>query len=430
MIRIPWDRLKADDFVYSRPFSDTAVERIVEDVRERGDTAVFEYTLKYDRVKLSHLRVPIEQIRKAGAEMEPTLMGGMKKMCANLRKFAERQKRGFADFVIETEPGVKTGQKVVPIDRVGVYVPGGRYPLFSSLLMAAIPARVAGVDQIAVASPPDSEGNIHPSVLAAAQLADVDEIYTMGGAQAIAALAFGTSSVYRVNKIVGPGNRFVNMAKKIVYGQVGIDFIAGPSEILILADGSAEPRLIAADLIAQAEHDPDAIPILVTNSETLADSVVQEVERQLASLEICETARAALDRNGRVILVDTLDDAVSFANNRAPEHLELFVRKPELLESRLRNFGSLFIGPLSAEILGDYTSGLNHILPTGNAARYTGGLGVKDFMKVQTTLEVDRRGLLNIGPAAVRLAQWEKLQGHARSVQLRLEEATGSLEKD
>ncbi len=396
------------------------MERIVEDVRERGDDAVYDYTLKYDRVKLQNLRVPLEQIRTAGVGLEIAVLDGLKKMATNLRYFAERQKIGLSDFVIETEPGVKTGQRVVPIDRVGVYVPGGRYPLFSSLLMSAIPARVAGVEQIAVCSPPDPSGNIHPAVLAAAHLVGVDEIYTIGGAQAIAALAFGTSSVNRVDKIVGPGNRFVNMAKKIVFGQVGIDFIAGPTEILIIADECAHPTFIAADLIAQAEHDPDAVSILITTSENLADSVEEETERQLNCLETGETARKSLDQNGCIVVVDMLEDAVNVANRRAPEHLELCVREPHRLKEKLHCFGSLFIGPLTAETLGDYTSGLNHILPTGAAARYTGGLGVKDFLKVLTTLEVNRSGLFNIGPAAVCLAQSEKLPGHARSLQLRL----------
>ncbi len=420
MKRICNSPLNPDYLKSVRPSFDPLVERIVEDVRERGDDAVYDYTLKYDGVKLQNLRVPLEQIRTAGAGLEIAVLDGLKKMATNLRYFAERQKMGLSDFVIETEPGVKTGQRVVPIDRVGVYVPGGRYPLFSSLLMSVIPARVAGVDQIAVCSPPDPSGKIHPAVLAAAHLVGVDEIYTIGGAQAIAALAFGTSSVNRVDKIVGPGNRFVNMAKKIVFGQVGIDFIAGPTEILIIADECAHPTFIAADLIAQAEHDPDAVSILITTSENLADSVEEEMERQLNCLETGETARKSLDQNGCIVVVDMLEDAVNVANRRAPEHLELCVREPHRLKEKLHCFGSLFIGPLTAETLGDYTSGLNHILPTGAAARYTGGLGVKDFLKVLTTLEVNRSGLFNIGPAAVCLAQSEKLPGHARSLQLRL----------
>lgn len=429
MKRIHYSPLNPDYLKSARPSFDQLVERIVEDVRERGDEAVYDYTLKYDGVKLQYLRVPLEQIRTAGAGLETSVLNGLEKMATNLRHFAERQKIGLSDFVIETEPGVKTGQRVVPIDRVGVYVPGGRYPLFSSLLMSAIPARVAGVDQIAVCSPPDPSGKIHPAVLAAAHLAEVDEIYTIGGAQAIAALAFGTSSINRVDKIVGPGNRFVNMAKKIVFGQVGIDFIAGPTEILIIADESAHPNFLAADLIAQAEHDPDAVSILVTTSETLADSVEGEMERQLNCLETGEIARKSLDQNGCIVVVDMLDDAVNVANRRAPEHLELCVREPHRLKEKLHCFGSLFIGPLTAETLGDYTSGLNHILPTGAAARYTGGLGVKDFLKVMTTLEVDRSGLFNIGPAAVCLAQSEKLPGHARSLQLRLGDVLNSKHK-
>ena len=422
MIRQSLDRIESGDMIIFSPYIDPQVERIVEDVRERGDEAVREYTQKYDGAKLNHLRVPLEQIRNAAKGLDRAVVDGLRKMAANLARFAERQRRDLSDFVIETEPGVKTGQRIVPIERVGVYVPGGRYPLFSSLLMAAVPARIAGVDQIAVCSPPDSAGKLDPFVLAAAQIAEVNEIYTVGGAQAIAALAYGTLSVPRVDKIVGPGNRFVNLAKKLVFGRVGIDFAAGPTEIVIMADDSAVPAYVAADLIAQAEHDPDAVSILVTFSETFADRVECEIEKQLTELETRETARAALDRNGRIILISTLDEAVNYINRRAPEHLELCVSQPELWENRLRNFGSLFIGPLSAETLGDYSSGLNHILPTGAASRYTGGLGVRDFLKVQTTLQIDARGLRTIGPAAVRLAKSEKLMAHARSVQIRLED--------
>jgi histidinol dehydrogenase len=381
-----------------------------------------DFTLKYDGVHLRQFLVPEGEVRSAEQAIGKGLLTNMKKAAASIRRFAEHQRRSYADFDVELEPGVVTGQRIVPLERVGVYVPGGRYPLFSSLLMGALPARTAGVEQIVVCSPPRSDGSLPPALLAAAHICGVTEVYAIGGAHAIAAMAFGTQSISPVDKIVGPGNRYVTAAKQAVSGRVGIDLIAGPSEVMIIADDTAAPAYVASDLLAQAEHDQDAVAILVTASREMADRVESEVEKQLEGLGTSNTIRRALDANGMIVLVDCLKEAVEFANRKAPEHLQLCVDQAETWKNELKNYGTLFIGPLASVTLGDYSSGLNHILPTNASARFTGGLGVKDFLKVQTVLEVDRRGLESIGPTASGLAQAEGLEAHARAVALRLDE--------
>jgi len=426
MRRVPFEQYDIDAGLRFRPWSDPQVERIVEDVRERGDDAVRDYSLKYDGVRMRAFRIPEEKIHSAGQEIGRDLLESLSRAAAGIRRYAQYQRSAFVDFEVEFEPGVMTGQRILPVERVGVYVPGGRYPLFSSLLMGAVPARTAGVEQVVVCSPPQPGGGLHPALLAAAHICGVTEVYAIGGAHAIAALAYGTRTIPPVDKIVGPGNRYVTTAKQIVSGRVGIDLIAGPSEVMIIADKDAVPAYVASDLLAQAEHDRDAAAILVTTSREMADRVEQEMARQLEELGTSDTARQALDANGWIVLVDRLEEAVELANRKAPEHLQLCVKQAEKWAPRLRNYGSLFIGPLSAVTLGDYSSGLNHILPTGSSARFTGGLGVKDFLKIQTVLEVDRRGLENIGPTAVSLARAEGLEAHARAVTLRLEKPEDS----
>jgi histidinol dehydrogenase len=327
--------------------------------------------------------------------------------------------KAYRDFEYEIEPGVYCGQKVVPIERIGVYVPAGRHPLVSTLLMCCVPARVAGVNEIAVCSPPSAEGTVDSKILAACGIAGVREIYRLGGVQAVAALAFGTDTVKKVDKIFGPGNQYVAQAKKEVFGAVGIDLIAGPTEVMIIADRHADPRLCAADLLAQAEHDPAAVPILVSDHEPFLRRTARQVDIQMAKLATGRTCRESWNRNGTMILVHNLDQAVRVANLRAAEHLELLVRRPERILSELKNYGSLFIGRFSAEALADYSSGLNHTLPTNRSARYTGGLSVRDFLKIQTTLRVNKKGLRSIGPAAEEMARNEGLEGHLQSIKIR-----------
>ncbi|HNT29010.1 MAG TPA: histidinol dehydrogenase, partial [bacterium] len=353
--------------------SDT-VRAIIDDVKRRGDEAVRFYTETFDLVKLSDLRVPESELEKGLAEITPELKKALELAAGNIRRFAEAQRKGLTDMSIETMPGVIAGQRVIPVERAGIYAPGGRFPLPSSVLMGVIPALAAGVKEVALFTPPRKDGTILPAIRAAALIAGCREVYRVGGVQAVAAMAYGTATIRPVQVIAGPGNRFVAAAKKQVYGAVGIDFIAGPSEVLIIADDSADPRVVAADLLAQAEHDPDASAILLTTSGKLAQAVAAEVERQLALLPTAGTARPSIEDNGLIVLCDSLDDAVTVANKKAPEHLELDIRDAEKLVPRLTNYGALFIGARSAEALGDYAAGPNHTLPTGGAARYTGGL--------------------------------------------------------
>lgn len=406
---------------YDRTAVDVSVpvRRIIADVRRRGDRAVRDHTLRYDRVRIAGLRVARSEIRRAARNLDPGLAAALRAVRRNLLAFAARQVKSCRDLEFQVRPGVFLGQKVVPVERVGIYVPAGRHPLVSTLLMCAVPARVAGVRRIAVCSPPADRGSVPAAILAAADLLGIREVYRVGGAQAIAALAFGTETIRPVDLVVGPGNTYVAQAKKAVYGVCGVDFIAGPTELMVIADRRADPSLVAADLLAQAEHDPAANPVLVTDSRGLCARVQEELKNQIKSLATRRVARQALARRGCAILVRDLSQAVGIANRKAPEHLALQVRRPGNLIRRLRNYGTLFIGRLAAEALGDYSSGLNHTLPTAGAARYTGGLSVRNFLKFQTTLRVERRGLGAIGPAAEVLARAEGLEGHGRSVRRR-----------
>lgn len=414
------ERLSSAFFAFQEDRASARVRRIVRQVRREGDAALRLFTARYDGVTPDRWAVPAEELQHALHQAPRPWLAALRRSAANIRRFARRQMRQFRDFDCSVQPGVFAGQRVAPLERVGVYVPGGRFPLVSSLLMGVIPAQVAGVPAVAVCSPPGPDGRPAAAVLAAAALVGVTEVYAAGGAQAVAALAYGTESVARVDKIVGPGNRYVALAKREVAGGVGIDFFAGPSEILIIADDTADPALVAADLLAQAEHDADAAAVLLTPSMELARRVRAEVRRQAAALPTAAVARAALRRRGCIVLVDDLDQAVAVADRRAPEHLEIQTADAERVAGRCRHYGSLFIGARAGEALGDYSSGLNHILPTNTAARYTAGLSVRDFLRLQTVLRVTEEGVRRIAPAAARLADGEGLAAHAASLRRRL----------
>ena len=360
------------------------VTGILQDVRTRGDAALLEYTKKFDKAELSSLQVTEEEFREALASFDPELKRVMQRAAANISKFHSRQKRN--SFILNDEDGIVMGQKVIPIDRAGLYVPGGTAAYPSTVLMDALPAKIAGVKEVVMVTPPNAEGKINPAILAAARIAGVDKIFKVGGAQAIAALAYGTESIPRVDKIVGPGNAFVAEAKRQVFGRVNIDMIAGPSEILVVADGTCNPAFVAADLLSQAEHDVLASAVLVTDSRELAEQVRQELEVQLESLPRREIARKSIDENGKIIVTDSLDKAAEAANRIAPEHLELCVDNPFALLPKIRNAGSIFLGRSAPEALGDYFAGPNHTLPTSGTARFSSPLSVDDFVKKSSFL--------------------------------------------
>jgi histidinol dehydrogenase len=414
------NELTTDFFKYKEIEEIASVKKIISNVRQNGDRAVINYSEKFDQVKLDSIKVGDEEIYTASSKLHQKEIDTLKAAAENIQKFANKQKENFKDFEYEIQSGVFTGQKVVPIRRIGVYAPGGSYPLPSTVLMCAIPALVAGSEEIVLCSPPTHNGSIHPAILVAADICEIKEVYQIGGVQAIAAMAYGTETIQPVDKIVGPGNKYVTAAKKEVFGAVGIDFIAGPTEVLIIADETANPEFIAADLLAQAEHDFNAIPILVTDSRKLALQVTGEVKNQLSKLKTADIAQVAIEKNGKIILVGSLDEAVEISNKKAPEHLELQVKEKDKYINRLKNYGSLFIGSLAAEVLGDYSSGLNHTLPTNTTARYTGGLSVKDFLKIQTSLRLENEGLQSIGFVAKELGKMEGLAGHVESILKRL----------
>lgn len=420
MRQVKVDQLKEEFFGHVKFEDFPDVQKIIAEVKEKGDDALKIFTLQYDYVKIDRFKIEKEEIERAYSIVSKDLISNIERISDNLKKFSKKQLGIYKDFEYEIEPGVFVGQKVIPIERVGVYVPGGRYPLISSLIMGVIPAKVAGVEEIVVCSPPSHNGSIHPAILVVADICGVDEIYKAGGVQAIAAMAYGTESIKGVDKIVGPGNIYVNAAKKFVYGPVGIDFIAGPTEVLIIADKAANPSFLAADLIAQAEHDINAKPILVTDSDEMARAVWVEIKKQLRNLKATGVAEKSLDQNGLLLIVDCIDEAIEFANRKAPEHLQLCVKNPESFLPRLRNYGSIFIGEYSPEVLGDYCGGLNHILPTNYASRYTDGLSVRDFIKIQPVLEVNKEGFFQVGPVARSIAEAEGLDGHVNSIKIRM----------
>lgn len=386
---------------------------IIADVRQSGDAALRRYTKEFDKAEPDTLEVPREQLDQALADLEPGLRSVLEEAAENIRAFHRRQVQN--GFIISGKPGIVLGQKVTPIEKVGVYIPGGTAPLPSTVLMDCIPAKIAGCHEIVMVSPPTCNGDIAPIILAAARIAGVDRVFRCGGAQAIAALAYGTESIPRVDKIVGPGNAFVAEAKRQVFGKVGIDMIAGPSDILVIADGGSDARQIAADLLSQAEHDQNACAVLVTNSRPLAEAVAAELEKQLAVLPRRETARASLERSGKIILVRDILEAIRIANALAPEHLELCVDDPFAWLGQVKNAGSIFLGRSTPEAVGDYFGGTNHTLPTYGTARFSSPLSVEDFVKKSQFVYYSDAALAEAAPKIAAFARQEGLEGHARS---------------
>ena len=397
------------------------VEAIVENVKNRRDEAVFEYTKEFDQADLdaSNIRVTREEIDQAMAQVDEGLLGVMKKSMDNIRRYHEKQKR---NSWFDAQPdGTILGQKVTALESVGVYVPGGKAAYPSSVLMNIVPAEVAGVKRIVMVTPPGKDGKVNPVTLTAAHLAGATEVYKVGGAQAVAALAFGTQSIPRVNKIVGPGNIFVALAKKAVYGHVSIDSIAGPSEILVIADDSANPRFVAADLLSQAEHDELASAILVTTSMELAKKVSDEVDGFLKVLPRSHIIARSLDNYGYILVTDTMEKAVETANNIAPEHLEIVTANPFEVMTKIQNAGAIFIGEYSSEPLGDYFAGPNHILPTNGTAKFFSPLGVDDFIKKSSIIYYSREALEKAHKDIELFAESEHLTAHANSIRVRFE---------
>lgn len=396
------------------------VAEIIAAVRERGDAALREYTERFDGVELDSFEVSAEEIEAAIAETGEELMGVMRRAAENIRAFHSKQIR--SGFVMAERDGVTMGQLVIPIDSVGLYVPGGTAPYPSSVLMDAVPAKLAGCRRLVMVTPPGRDGKVSAPILAAASVVGIDKIYKLGGAQAIAALAYGTESIAPVDKLVGPGNAYVAEAKKQVFGKVAIDNVSGPSEIIIISDGKTDPRWVSADMLAQAEHDVMSSAVLITDSYELALAVQCELELQLNSLARREIAAESLRRNGRIILTRNLAEAMDIANELAPEHLEICVDEPFTWLSRVRNAGSVFLGRSSPEALGDYLSGTNHTLPTGGTARFGSPLSVDDFVKKTQYTCYSEAALAAVGGDIMTFAAAEGLGGHAESVRLRMEE--------
>ncbi len=396
------------------------VADILADVKQNGDKALYAYCEKFDKVKLSSLAVSEQEIDEAFAAVPAEFLAILREAAENIRRFHEKQKRN--SFILNEQDGVVMGQKVIPVDRAGLYVPGGTAAYPSTVLMDAIPAKIAGVPEVVMVSPPGKDGKIPSVILAAAKIAGVDKIFKLGGAQAIAALAFGTESVPKVDKIVGPGNAFVAEAKKQVFGTVSIDMIAGPSEILILADGKSNPKYVAADLLSQAEHDKLASAVLVTDSEALAEAVAAEIEVQIPALERAEIARASIDNNGKIIVAPDFEKGIEITNELAPEHLELCVDNPFDYLDKIRHAGSIFMGRNCPEALGDYMAGPNHTLPTGGTAKFSSPLSVDDFVKKTQYTYFTRDALAKIGRKVAYFAEKEGLTAHAKSAVVRLED--------
>lgn len=409
--------------VEARRETDTDVARdvaaIIAEVRVRGDDAVADYTQRFDGFDLASTGWSVAKNQRVAAldGLDGELRSALELAAARIRAFHEKQKP--EDSETTDDVGVRMGSRWSAVEKAGLYVPGGRAAYPSSLLMNAIPALVAGVDHIVMVTPTPG-GEISPLILAAAEIAGISDIYRIGGAQAIAALAFGTDTVPSTDVIVGPGNAWVAEAKRQLYGTVGIDMVAGPSEIVVIADRDNNPEWIAADLLSQAEHDPTSQSILFTDSANFADAVAQAVETQIGTLATGETAQSSWDTHGAIICVETLEDALPLSDRLAPEHLELAVADPDALFAQVRHAGSVFLGRLTPEAIGDYVGGPNHVLPTGRRARFSSGLSVLDFMKRTSFLRCDQQALEMIGPAAVRLAEAEGLPAHAQSVAMRL----------
>lgn len=400
---------------------EAAVREILNRVQTEGDRALFEYTAKFDKTEITAetIRVTEEEIKEAYQQTDPALIDVIRKALINIRSYHEKQKQN--SWFTSSEEGTMLGQKVTPLQRVGVYVPGGKAVYPSSVLMNIVPAKVAGVDQIVMTTPPGKDGKVNPSTLVAAKEAGADEIYKAGGAQAIGALAYGTQSIPKVDKIVGPGNIFVALAKKAVYGHVSIDSIAGPSEILVLADDSANPRFVAADLLSQAEHDELASAILITTSKALAEKVSREVEEFVKVLSRREIIQKSLDNFGYILLADSMEDAIEAANAIASEHMEIVTKNPFEIMMKVRNAGAIFIGEYSSEPLGDYFAGPNHVLPTNGTAKFFSPLSVDDFVKKSSIVYYSREALKKIHKDIEQFASSEQLTAHANSVAVRFE---------
>ncbi|MBQ2287488.1 MAG: histidinol dehydrogenase [Lachnospiraceae bacterium] len=398
-----------------------AVNEIVEAVRANGDAAVFEYTKKFDGADLNgnNIRVTQDEIDEAYRQIEPDVLDVIRKAIVNIRTYHEKQ-RQYSWF--DSKPdGTILGQKVTPLTRVGVYVPGGKAAYPSSVLMNILPAKVAGVEQIIMVTPPGKDGKVNPGTLVAANEAGADVVYKVGGAQAVAALAFGTETIPKVDKIVGPGNIFVALAKKAVYGYVSIDSIAGPSEILVIADETANPRYVAADLLSQAEHDELASAILVTTSETLADQVSEEVDAFVKKLSRKEILEKSLDNYGYILIAENLNQAVDIANEIASEHLEIVTKNPFEVMTQIKNAGAIFLGEYSSEPLGDYFAGPNHVLPTNGTAKFFSPLSVDDFIKKSSIIYYSRQALEPVKDDIIKFAESEFLTAHANSIKVRFE---------
>ncbi len=408
-------------FARVTPEADVAaiVADIIADVKENGDTAVKAYCAQFDKAELTSLEVTPEEIQEAISQVEPEFLDILREAAENIRSFHSRQVRN--SFVIADKPGIVLGQKITPIEKVGVYVPGGTAAYPSTVLMDTIPAKIAGCPQLVMVTPPGRDGKVNPAILAAASIAGVNRIFKVGGAQAIAALAYGTESIPRVDKIVGPGNAFVAEAKKQVFGRVSIDMIAGPSEILVIADGKSNPVHVAADLLSQAEHDKLASAVLVTDSEELALAVQAELERQLPLLPRQEIARASIENNGKIIVAETLMAGIEIANEIAPEHLELQVDDPFSYLDAIQNAGSIFLGRSCPEALGDYFAGPNHTLPTSGTARFSNPLSVDDFVKKSQFSYYTPEALAKAADKIAAFAEKEGLRAHGRSVTIRKE---------
>ena len=396
-----------------------AVSEIIKTVRAEGDAALFEYSKKFDKVELSSLEVTEDEINNAFSLVEPEFVEILKEAKENIYAFHSRQVRN--SFLISEKDGVVIGQKVIPIEKVGLYVPGGTAAYPSSVLMNAIPAKIAGCEQIVMVTPPAKDGSVNPAILAAAKVAGVDRVFKVGGAQAVAALAYGTESVPAVDKIVGPGNAFVAEAKKQVFGKVAIDMIAGPSEILVIADEKSDPVCVAADLLSQAEHDKNATAVLVTDSAELANAVSRELEVQIPMLSRAEIARASVDNNGKIIITESIDEAIFVANGLAPEHLELCLDEPFNYLDKIKNAGSIFMGRYCPEALGDYFAGPNHTLPTSGTARFSSPLSVDDFVKKTQFSYYTKDALAKVAKKVEFFANKEGLGAHAKSAVIRFE---------
>lgn len=395
------------------------VKEIIENVIENKDKALIEYSEKFDKVKLTNIEVSKEEIDEALTLVEPKFLEILKKAAINIEKYHKEQKR--SGFEIKNEDGATVGQKIIPIEKAGLYVPGGTAAYPSTVLMDAIPAKIAGCKEIVMVTPPSQNGKVNPVILSAAYIAGVTRIFKVGGAQAIAALAYGTETIPKVDKIVGPGNAFVAEAKKQVFGKVSIDMIAGPSEILVVSDEKSNPSFVAADLLSQAEHDKNASAVLVTNSEELAKKVSDELEKQIPSLERMEIARTSIDNNGKIIIADNIDKVIDIANEIAPEHLELCVDDPFSYLDKINHAGSVFLGRNTPEALGDYYAGPNHTLPTSGTAKFSSALSVDDFIKKTQYIYYTDDALKSVARDVEYFAKQEGLTAHAKSAVIRLE---------